>query len=152
MCSWRDKGCSDNSHPCRRQLPWSCSPIRIGKKYNLLCFDEVIGWIMKTLQFPLVSILHKKKWTVLHELAQHFAEKSGHCFYGTFGSLDGLEVHIASPWLKDIPDPCNFHCKKLLCIECSSNCDKLKRFLWVSPMSEWGFVAWLQCFCQHQID
>jgi len=100
-------------------------------------FDEVIGWIIKTLKFPLVSVLRDEKWELLHELAQQFAEKSGGHFYGTFGSLDGLAVRITSPRLKDIPDPGNFCCRKGFCaLNVQAICDKNKRFLWVSPMNK----------------
>jgi len=56
----------------------------------------VIGWVIKTLSFPLVETLRDENWTVMHAMAQEFAEKSGGFFCGAFGSLDGLAARMSS--------------------------------------------------------
>ena len=100
-------------------------------------FDQVIGWVIKTLSFPLVETLRDENWTVMHAMAQEFAEKSEGFFYGAFGSLDGLAVRISSPRLRDVPDPGNYHCRKgFYALNVQAICDKHKRFLWVAPMNK----------------
>jgi len=84
-----------------------------------------------------VSILRNEQWSVPHELAQHFGEKSGGLFYGTFGSLDGVAIRIVSPSLKQVPDPGNYCCRKgFFALNVQATCDNHKRFLWCHPMNK----------------
>ena len=100
-------------------------------------FDQVIKWIRCTFEFPLVSILRNQQWQMLHELAQSFGEKSGGPFCGTFGSLDGLAIRIASPSLREVTDPGNCYCRKGFCaLNVQAICDKHKRFLWCHPTNK----------------
>jgi len=100
-------------------------------------FDQVIEWVNIAFEMPLVSILCKKQWSVLHEMTQEFAEKSGGFFYGTFGALDGMALQIQCPTLKDMPDPGNFCCRKgFYALNLQAICDKNKRFLWALIMNK----------------
>jgi len=84
----------------------------LAKSTVCIVFDEVVGWIIETLKFPLVSVLRGEKCELQHELAQQMAENSAGHFCGTFGCVGGLATCSTSSWLKDIPDPGEFLCGK----------------------------------------
>jgi hypothetical protein len=103
--------------------------------YNI--FNVFLNWILFTFEFPLVSLLRERKWDVLHELANQFAERSNGVFFGPFGSLDGLAIRIRSPRLSEVSDPGNYYCRKgFYALNVQAICDSTKRFLWVYPSNK----------------
>ena len=104
-----------------------------------IVFNEVVGWTIETLKFPLVSVVRDEKCELQHELAQQRAENSGGHSCGTFGCLDGLAARTTSTRLRDTPDPGDFHCGKCFhALNGHAICKKNKRFLWVSSVNEFS--------------
>mmetsp|Transcript_24903 Transcript_24903/g.38381 ORF Transcript_24903/g.38381 Transcript_24903/m.38381 type:complete len:402 (+) Transcript_24903:78-1283(+) len=95
-------------------------------------FEDVVQWILRTFEFPLVRWLRERNWKALETLAADFAEKTAGVYYGPFGALDGLALRIKSP--SGVPDPGNYWCRKgFYALNVQAICDRRKRFLWCNP-------------------
>ena len=102
--------------------------------YLYQVFDVFLGWILCTMDFPLVGWLREQNWNAVESLANSFAEKSNGVFYGPFGALDGLALRIKSPTLSEVADPGNYYCRKgFYALNVQAICDRHKRFLYCYP-------------------
>jgi DDE superfamily endonuclease len=103
--------------------------------YNI--FDQFLSWVLKALEFPLVSWLRERNWEALTHLANMYAEKSNGVFYGPFSGLDGLAVRVKCPTEDEVPDPGNYFCRKgFYALNVQAICDRNKRFLWCYPSNK----------------
>jgi hypothetical protein len=100
-------------------------------------FDEFLGWVLKTLDFPLQRLIHDKNWNALHAIAEPFSYGSNGVFSGIIGAIDGLAVRIRSPQLTEVSDPGNYYCRKgFFALNVQAICDRSKRFLWCYPSNK----------------
>ena len=109
----------------------------VSQGYLYKTFHKVVSWVIRTYEFPLPRWLREGNWQALENRANHFAEKSNGVFFGPFGANDGLAIRIASPDVKDVPDPGNYYCRKgFYALNVQAICDRTKRFLWCNPSNK----------------
>jgi DDE superfamily endonuclease len=100
-------------------------------------FHTFLGWILKSLEFPLVSMLRERNWAAINRLANTYAEKSNGVFFGPFSALDGLAVRVKCPTEREVADPGNYYCRKgFYALNVQAICDQSKRFLWCYPSNK----------------
>jgi DDE superfamily endonuclease len=103
--------------------------------YNI--FHTFLAWVLKSFDFPLVSLLREKNWSAINQFANGYAEKSNGVFFGPFSALDGIAIRVRCPTEREVPDPGNYYCRKgFHALNVQAMCDKNKRFLWCYPSNK----------------
>ena len=109
-----------------------CPLFDVRPSYIYVIFDEFLGWVLKTFEFPLTKYLHDRNWPALYKLSEGFTNKTDGVFKFPFAAIDGIAVRITAPTERDgVYDPGNYWCRKgFYALNVQAMCDRNKSFLW----------------------